>query len=162
MAPSAALRLRPLTSSADAAVVARAHFEHRAEMFAPAGLEPQALQMMCAQQHDFQEAHIAAVFPEAERLMVETDGAVIGRVVLDKSEPAGWHVADIAILSAGQGQGYGTAVLQLILAEARAANAAVSLMVASDNLRAIALYERLGFAATSGSFETHHRMMWQP
>jgi ribosomal protein S18 acetylase RimI-like enzyme len=67
----------------------------------------------------------------------------------------------IAVLPALQGQGIGRALLDGLLARAAASGKGVALQVFRINLRARALYERLGFVV-SGESETHVTMRWSP
>lgn len=131
-------------------------------MFAPLGLPQASLTMLCDQQHTLFEAHLASAFPAADRLIAECEGKRIGRLVIDRPGQGEWHLADIILDSAARGCGFGTVLLERLTEEARAARQPLSLMVAADNLRAIALYERLGFYLAAGGSETHRRMVRQP
>ncbi|CAB3750620.1 GNAT family N-acetyltransferase [Burkholderia puraquae] len=70
-----------------------------------------------------------------------------------------WHVHQIQILPARQGQGIGEAVLNALLTDAAREHVPVSLSVLHGN-PARRLYERLGFRSESET-ETSASMIWR-
>ena len=99
----------------------------------------------------------------AERLIIERSARrlgpePIGRLYLDRSAPA-WRLLEIALLPALQGTGIGTGLIQWLHAAATAAGAeAIDLHVTIANVRAEALYRRLGYVETPSDWPTHKRM----
>lgn len=71
--------------------------------------------------------------------------------------PDGFKLNQLFILPEYQGRGVGAAVMARLLGEARSVELPVRLQVLHVNARAIAFYERLGFART-GRTETHALM----
>lgn len=105
------------------------------------------------------EAHDRRIRAHFEDAMIVCEGATaIG--LLKVTRAAGeWHVHQIQILPARQGQGIGEAVLRELLADAARANVPVSLSVLHGN-PARRLYERLGFRIESET-ETSASMIWR-
>lgn len=105
------------------------------------------------------EAHDRRIRAHFEDAMIVREGAAaIG--LLKVTRAAGeWHVHQIQILPARQGQGIGEAVLRELLADAARANVPVSLSVLHGN-PARRLYERLGFRIESET-ETSASMIWR-
>ena len=107
-------------------------------------------------QYQIRRDGLRAAFPDAS-----------SRIVLVGFEPAGWMVsalldeevrlAQITIRSSLQSRGIGTAAIRLLMAEAANAGKPVRLNVASSNLGAIRLYQRLGFQRIGGD-EMNHLM----
>lgn len=105
------------------------------------------------------EAHDRRIRAHFEDAMIVCEGATaIG--LLKVTRAAGeWHVHQIQILPARQGQGIGEAVLRELLTDAAHANVPVSLSVLHGN-PARRLYERLGFRIESET-ETSASMIWR-
>ncbi|BAX63150.1 GNAT family N-acetyltransferase [Burkholderia stabilis] len=105
------------------------------------------------------EAHDRRIRAHFDDAMIVCEGATaIG--LLKVTRAAGeWHVHQIQILPARQGQGIGEAVLRELLADAARANVPVSLSVLHGN-PARRLYERLGFRIESET-ETSASMIWR-
>lgn len=88
-------------------------------------------------------------------------------IVLDGDKPVGWYVTvesadevrlvNIMVLAQHRGQGIGSTVLHKLLAASNAAGKPLRLAVASNNGRALQLYERLGFQRIGGD-EVQHCM----
>lgn len=105
------------------------------------------------------EAHdrrIRAHFDDA--MIVCKDDEAIGLLKVTRATDA-WHVHQIQILPAHQGQGIGEAVLNALLTDAARAHVPVSLSVLHGN-PARRLYERLGFRSESET-ETSASMIWR-
>ncbi|NTX26219.1 GNAT family N-acetyltransferase [Burkholderia pyrrocinia] len=105
------------------------------------------------------EAHDRRIRAHFEDAMIVCEGATaIG--LLKVTRAAGeWHVHQIQILPARQGQGIGEAVLRELLTDAAQAHVPVSLSVLHGN-PARRLYERLGFRIESET-ETSASMIWR-
>ncbi|WP_175746943.1 GNAT family N-acetyltransferase [Burkholderia pyrrocinia] len=105
------------------------------------------------------EAHDRRIRAHFENAMIVCEGAdAIG--LLKVTRAAGeWHVHQIQLLPARQGQGIGEAVLRELLADAARENVPVSLSVLHGN-PARRLYERLGFRPASET-ETSASLVWR-
>ena len=132
----------------------------RAEQFAPMNLPAPMLEMLIRQQFDAQSAGYRVQFPTALREIVEVDGAPVGRLVSDRGR-GHLHLVDIALDPARRGQGLGSLLIGQLMDEAREAGLPIDLRVACDNVRAAALYARLGFQIT-GSDAVYREMRWTP
>lgn len=98
------------------------------------------------QQHRAQHHHYQAYYPNAERLILEQDGAPIGRLYVD-AWPLEFRIVDISLLPAARGQGLGEAILRDMIAWAQDQAKGVSIHVEKFN-PARRLYLRLGFVVT--------------
>lgn len=115
------------------------------------------------QQFGLWQHHLEQSFPSAERLIIrDSAGTAIGRLVLEVTA-AGIHVVDIAVLSASQRRGHGSAVMLAVLDRADATGAPITLTVASGNGPARAFYAGFGFVdITPAEGETGaHRALWR-
>ncbi|MDN5914134.1 MAG: GNAT family N-acetyltransferase [Pseudonocardia sp.] len=89
--------------------------------------------------------------------VVEADGRVVGYAGLYESGPPGVVRFGMALLLEARGQGFGRALLEAILEQARTHGAhKVELEVWPDNARAVALYARAGFEV-EGMRRDHYR-----
>lgn len=150
----------------DAAVVRRAHVAHRAELLDGADLPADSFARLLAQQHEFQERHIAIHHPRADRLMLIESGTAagtpaVGRVVIDRTGSP-WQLVDIAIVPEAQGRGIGATTIGQLQRDAATARVAIELHVMHANTRAAALYRRLGFVDAIAASDSHARMIWTP
>ena len=124
----------------DLPFVAALYATTRAEEVAATGWPPALQAAFLDQQHRAQHAHYRAAYPDGEWLLIEREGAPIGRLYLAEQED-GLLIVDISLLPAARGSGLGTAIIKDLLAgEARP----VELHVDRAN-RVRRLYERLGF-----------------
>lgn len=97
-----------------------------------------------AGQFALQHQYYGTTFAECAFAIVEHQGEPIGRLYLDRVDPADTRIIDIAFLPQWCGRGLGTAFLRHLQDEARAEGRSVSIHVEGDN-PARRLYERLGF-----------------
>nr|WP_246247931.1 N-acetyltransferase [Cellulomonas septica] len=134
--------MRP-TTPADAAFVADLYGATRADEVAAFGWDDATTSTFLRGQHTAREAAFAAT--ATDDLVVEVDGVAVGRLVVGRRAAGVVHVLDVAVHPDHQGRGTGTAVLRGVLADAHAAGATVRLHVRATNVRAAALYARLGF-----------------
>lgn len=111
------------------------------------------------QQFDLQHRYYIAAFPGTDFLIMEKDGAPIGRLYLQMAAIE-WHIIDIGFLSQWRNHGLGSAILNSIR------NAAITeqitgivLHVDRTNTRAQKLYQASGFQEVETSV-THIRMQW--
>jgi GNAT superfamily N-acetyltransferase len=111
-------------------------------------------QQQFAQNRQFEFGH-----PGAEWLLIEQDGAPIGRLYVEDRGGDLWLI-DIALIPESRGRGIGAAVLGDLLAQGRDAGKPVGLTVFKTN-PARRLYARLGFTlvADDGAYE---EMAWRP
>ena len=133
--------------SADAELLQQIYASTREQELAnwPMSAEQKAqfLQMQFRAQH----THYAARYADASCSLVELDGQPIGRLYVLRTQ-ADIHLVDISLLPAWRSQGWGTALIQGLLDEARGAGVALTGHVARDN-RARNWYARLGFIETA-------------
>ena len=115
----------------------------RAEEFALAGLAPNQIQALLAQQHRAQHHHYRTHHPAAEWLIIERAGEPIGRLYLDRSGDSD-RVIDISLVPAARGQGIGGAILADVIAASDDQGKTITIHVEMRN-PARRLYERLGF-----------------
>lgn len=132
----------------------------RAEELSVTGWPETQKRLFTDSQFDLQDAHFRRANPHAARLIVERRGKPVGRLYLDDT-PEGLLVIDIGLTASMRGKGLGTDLLRMVQAAARGRGAQTAwLHVLADNVRAQALYSRLGFART-GETPTHWRMEWR-
>lgn len=109
-----------------------------------AGLDPALAETLLRHQFAAQDVGYRAAFAGARFDIVECSGHAVGRIVTLQSDDA-TTLVDIALLPEWRGRGIGSALIAALLGEARAAGTRVRLSVARSNVRAQALYRRLGF-----------------
>jgi len=136
------LCLRPV-EAADAPFVASLYASTRADEVARFGWPAGNQRAFLSQQCEAQELYFRSRYPDAEWLIVERDGAAVGRLYLEQSAQA-LHVIDISLVPAARGQGLGAALLADIVAAAAAAGRKATMHVERSN-PARRLYARLGF-----------------
>jgi ribosomal protein S18 acetylase RimI-like enzyme len=110
-------------------------------------------------QFNAQRQHYTKYYPDAQWLIVMTEDAPIGRLIVDR---AGEEILlmDIALLPPYRNQGIGTALIRDLLAEAQHTDRQVRLHVEFFN-PAMRLYERFGFTTISES-GVYFEMEWRP
>ena len=108
-------------------------------------------------QFALQRHHYRTYYPTTEFAVLEKDGVPAGRLYVDRQENM-LLVIDIALLPEWRGHGTGTALMQAVCAEARAAGKKVSICVEKFN-PAQTLYRRLGFHEVSDE-GVHWFMEW--
>ena len=111
------------------------------------------------QQHEAQHSAYHQRHPEGGFLVVECDGAAIGRLYRATLDGGELRLLDIALLPEYCGHGFGTALLRDLMAEADERDVLLSLHVEFWN-PALRLYERLGFVE-AGRSEVHVRMEYR-
>jgi ribosomal protein S18 acetylase RimI-like enzyme len=153
------IALRP-ERPGDLPFLRRLYRESRAGEMARAGWPEGRARAFLDDQFALQAAHFAAR-GWIERWIMARGTKAIGRLYLDRQADP-WSIAEIGLVTAEQGRGLGRALVATVQADAAAAGCGVSLDVAPDNARAIALYRRLGFAPVPGGGATRIRMAWTP
>lgn len=147
MTRPASLSLRPATA-ADAPFLRGLYAETRAAEMAATGW-PEAVQVVFlhgqyeAQQRSYREQH-----PEAAPEVILAAGQPVGVLHVARS-PGAVRVVNIALAAACRGQGWGTALLREVCAEADWREVPAQLHVEASN-RAQRLYRRLGFLEMGG------------
>lgn len=104
----------------------------------------------------FQRVRFGETFSVEGTLIIEIDGRPAGFLEL-RPEAGGIRVKNIALLAAHRGSGIGTAVLEHVLSLADR----VTLRVLKNNVRALQLYQRLGFCTVGESDENWWEMEWR-
>lgn len=99
-------------------------------------------------------------FPNALYFIIEYQDERIGRAALDFGTDE-IRVVDIAFLPKARGRGYGESVIRAFMVCAEQSMAPLTLSVLQHNLKARALYERLGFKLESVSLP-YLRLVWYP
>jgi GNAT superfamily N-acetyltransferase len=87
--------------------------------------------------------HFRAQFPQAEYLLIEQEGAAVGRLVLDQRDDR-LHILDLILLPRCRANGLEDLILQAMLDQAAAAGKHTSLYVEDFN-PARTRFEGLGF-----------------
>lgn len=111
------------------------------------------------QQFRAQHTYYHEQFPDAAFLVVEREGAPIGRIYLDRRTDE-LRLVDIALIPEARNQGLGEALLLDLLDEARAAELPVRIHVERFN-PAMRLYLRLGFQPIEDQ-GIYQLMEWRP
>lgn len=131
-------------AEADRSFTAALYASTRAEEVAQSGWPPEAQAAFLLQQFEAQHSHYRLHYPNAEWLIVERDGAAVGRLYLEE-----WsreiRIIDISMAAGSRGTGIGGAILEDVIADGGSRGKAVSIHVEKNN-PARRLYERLGFA----------------
>jgi GNAT superfamily N-acetyltransferase len=112
------------------------------------------LQMQFEAQHTHYQTH----YHGTDFLLIEREGAPIGRLYLARWE-AEHRIVDIALLPEHRRKGLGEALLRDLLDEAAVAGKAVSIHVEKFN-PAMSLYRRLGFVP-AGEAGAYDLMRWE-
>ena len=106
-------------------------------------------------QHAAQSRQYSSAYPDAESLIVVVDGAIAGRLLVDRRERA-TTIVDLALLPEYRGRGIGSCLLTRLQQEGKA----LELSVFQGN-PAARLYARLGFAVVDDS-GAYVAMRWDP
>ncbi|MGH9361299.1 MAG: GNAT family N-acetyltransferase [Thermoanaerobaculia bacterium] len=142
-ARAAGLSLRPVRED-DRELLYRVYAGTREEELAlVTDWTEEAKERFLRQQFTAQDAYYRENYPGAEWSVVLRDGEPVGRLYVHR-RPAEIRLMDIALLPEHRGGGLGSALLEELLAEARAAGKPLTIHVEVYN-PALRLYERLGF-----------------
>ncbi|MEO8054402.1 MAG: GNAT family N-acetyltransferase [Acidobacteriota bacterium] len=153
-----AIVLRPIRPE-DRDLLCRIYGSTRTEELAPVPWTDEQKAAFIRQQFDAQTAYWDEQYPEAERSIIEIDGAPAGRFYVQRW-PMEFRLVDIALLPEFRGRGLGTELIQGLFSEATRAGRAVTIHVEIFN-PARALYERLGFTSR-GEQGMYVLMEWKP
>jgi mycothiol synthase len=154
-APAPGLRLRPIDPARDAVSL---HALDAASFAGAPDYEPESLS-------EFREEHFEAHdFAAPLSRVAERDGAIVGFLLARRRDREGVGYVDLlAVDPAHQRQGIGAALLRSAFAAfAQAGLRGAELMVASDNPRALRVYERVGMTIGRQSHVYERRVAERP
>jgi ribosomal protein S18 acetylase RimI-like enzyme len=140
---SATISLRPI-GPADEAFLYDLYVSTRQREMALVDWSDAIKHAFLQQQFSAQQIHYRAHFTDASFQLVLVDDKPAGRLYVARW-PHEIRVVDIALLSEYRGSGIGTALLQSLQNESKAANKPLTLHVERSN-PALRLYTRLGFS----------------
>lgn len=151
--------VRPETE-ADAPFVCRLYCEMRWEELAAVQDWTQEQKVgFLIQQYEAQRRHYANAYFDAEFLVLERNGAPVGRLYLYRGNPADIRIVDIGLLIAERNKGLGQLILEAVFDEARREGRTASIHVEVFN-PARRLYDRLGFVE-KGEHGPYRLMEWR-
>jgi ribosomal protein S18 acetylase RimI-like enzyme len=107
-------------------------------------IDPQVREQLMQHQFEAQTKGYLTQFPKARFDIIELDGELIGRIVVDRPDDI-VLIVDQAIVPHLRNNGIGTAIMRTLMDEARERAIPVRLMVGSSNDPSLRLYLRLGF-----------------
>jgi GNAT superfamily N-acetyltransferase len=138
--------LRPETDT-DVPFLRRLYISTRWDELAPVTNWSEAQKIAFLEsQFALQRHHYRTYYPTTDWGILEHGGAPAGRLYVERGNKL--LVIDIALLPEWRGRGVGTALMEVVMAEAREAGKAVSIAVEKHN-PAQRLYRRLGFREVS-------------
>ena len=120
--------------------------------------EPELRDRLLRFQFQAQRQGYREQFPAADERLILGEDAPTGWVIVDRSGPE-VRCVDIAVVPEKRGLGIGTRVLRGLQEEAAASGRPLVLAVLRTNIRAFALYRRLGFRVKSET-DLHALMEW--
>ncbi|HJT98480.1 MAG TPA: GNAT family N-acetyltransferase [Rhodanobacteraceae bacterium] len=130
-------------SAADLSWLAELYAETRAAELAPVPWPAEAKRAFLADQFQRQHDYYRQTYVGADYLVIERDGAPIGRLYVQRGRGE-IRVMDIALIESERGRGVGTALIEHLMQEAAEAESELTLHVEPNN-PAQRLYARLGF-----------------
>lgn len=148
-----------LAQPADDAFLRRLYASTRDDLRLLVALDPASVDTLIVMQAQAQAAGYRGAYPGAQYLVVEWDGAPVGRLVVDEG-PQATRLVDISLLPEVQGQGLGTALLRRLQTATAMRNVPLALSVARANPRARRLYLACGFVVVTQD-ATRTEMVWQ-
>lgn len=153
------LHLRPAKAT-DLAFLQRLYRRTRDPELAMTGWPEEEKRAFCRSQFTAQHLDYTRRYPRAWFLILAEGRDPIGRLYVDLSGET-LHLIDIALLPQRQGHGIGNRVLAALEQRSRETDRVLTLSVARDNVGALALYRRRGFAIVETG-ATHYSMEWLP
>lgn len=151
------VRLRPITE-ADLPLLERVYASTRTEELAQTDWDDARKDEFLAFQFRAQHAHYTTHYAGAQFLVIERDGAPVGRLYLHW-RTGDLRIVDIALLPGARGHGTGEALLRALLDAAVVRGHGASIHVEQMN-PAMRLYQRLGFIK-AGEHGIYHLMEWR-
>jgi ribosomal protein S18 acetylase RimI-like enzyme len=149
-------RLRPATE-ADRQFLLDLYATTRADELALVDWDDATKRAFVEHQFSAQDEHYRANYPGATLDVIEVDGERGGRLYVYRGKDD-IRIMDIAVAPEFRGRGIGTALIEELIAEARASGRSVSIHVEMQN-PARSLYERLGFVPV-GEHGVYVLMEW--
>lgn len=154
-----AVILRPAVAE-DQGFLLRVYAESHAEDVAHLDWDDSEKQAFLRMKFKAQDHFYHRNFPKADYSIVLLDDTPIGRLYIDRTNKAEFHLLNIALLPEYRGRGVGSELLQRLINEARDKKTRIRINIEQAN-RARKLYERFGFKTL------HHRgiydyMEWSP
>jgi ribosomal protein S18 acetylase RimI-like enzyme len=131
----------------------------RAEELGMRVWDPHLRDQMLRIQFEAQRRGYREQFPAADERLILRNGSPVGWIIVDRSGTE-LNGIDMALLSEERNRGVGTRVIRALQEEAAAESRAMVLSVLTLNVRALALYVRLGFRVTRET-DTHTFMEWR-
>jgi GNAT superfamily N-acetyltransferase len=116
-------------------------------------------QAFCDSQFALQDTWYRGQYPGAALLVIEKDGAAVGRIYLHET-PGELRLMDITLVPGMRNRGLGTALFGWLLSWAARERRDVTLHVEAEST-ARRLYARLGFV-DEGVDGLYNRMRWKP
>lgn len=113
----------------------------------------------CDMQFTAQDTHYRGHYKSAEYFVIEREGAAAGRLYVDRQDHE-IHIIDIAFLPQHQRFGFGSYLLQELMAEAAGGGKKVTIYVEKFN-PALNLYRRLGYQHVE-ELGVYYLMEWHP
>jgi GNAT superfamily N-acetyltransferase len=158
-APPIALRTLSPSSPDDEAALYALFAAVRAEELGMETWDAALREQVLRQQFDAQRQGYRVRHPGADERLILCGDAPIGWVIVDRtgSELRG---IDVALVPAARRQGIGRLIIRDLQQEAALHDWPMRIDVARGNVRARALYERLGFVS-AGESDTHAQMEWR-
>lgn len=119
------------------------------------GMDGDSAVMLAPMQGRARLAGHRAQHPDAvAHVAVAPDGAVLGRVMVDRSSRP-WRIVDLVVHPSARRSGIATAFLARVTGEADDAGVDIVLHVRPDNTSALALYTAAGFVDTASDGLDH-------
>ena len=109
-------------------------------------------------QFDAQRQHYQTNFPQAQQLVILSDGSRVGRLFIARAEQE-IRILDLTVLPEYRNAGIGTSILRDIMKESERAEKPVHIHVENFN-PSLTLFERLGFNK-AGLNGIHFLMEWR-
>ena len=155
------IRLR-MTRNTDAAFERTLHDSNRADLKLIDG-DRDLVQSVMDFQYQAKSTGHGESYPDAQHYMIEKAGEVIGRLVIDFGHNE-VRIVDITVLPAWHGQGVGKTVLQAMQKVAGNLRLPIVLTALRNNLRAVTLYQQLGFRLDPANRPGGVRLLlrWEP
>jgi ribosomal protein S18 acetylase RimI-like enzyme len=136
--------LRNFTTE-DEAFLYRVYASTRSDEFTALGWDAAQQEMFLKMQFNIQHQAYVSNWPQADSYIILADGEQAGRLMLNRTGEQIFMI-DLALLPEYRGSGIGSTLIKDLLAEGAEAGKPVILHVLKENVKAIRLYERLGFS----------------
>jgi ribosomal protein S18 acetylase RimI-like enzyme len=146
-----------LAQAGDDDFLFRVYASTRQEELAVTGWDEARIDAFLRAQFEAQNHHYELHYPQAERSVIQVDGADAGRLYVERAARL-IEILDIALLPAYRGQGVGAVILRSLQREAAAGYKRLGIFVEVNN-PAQRLYRRLGFTEI-GAHGVYLEMRW--